>query len=75
MKRFVRYFRNITTLCGSICLFLGAFTSDFHVIELGQNEPESVDTFLIWGVVLLIPMFLHDFFVWLKGYLRRSLKR
>jgi hypothetical protein len=42
-----------------LLFYLAASVSDFHVVELGQAEPDSVNTLIVWGVVFLIPMVLY----------------
>lgn len=54
----MRFFRNICTVAGFIC-FLGAAGTDEFYADMRQMPPESVDTMVAWGLVLLIPLALH----------------
>lgn len=62
MKKAIRYITNALLVIGVILAFLAVSTSDYYVIELGQNEPQYVWTLAIVGVVLMIPGFVRMIF-------------
>ena len=46
-----------------------SFTSDYHVIELGQSDPNFVTPCIIIGTLCLVPQFIHTYKVFRKEYL------
>lgn len=60
MKRGIyRIFRSASAAVGFALLYGAVSTSDFYILELRQAEPDSVNTMLIWGAVLMLPWLLH----------------
>ena len=70
MKGIYRFIRIAMAAAGFICIF-GAAGTDEYYTELRQMPPDSVDTMVAWGLVLLIPQGLH----WLRIELRKRIRR
>lgn len=70
--RFFKAVHGFTAFIGLMLLFMAASTSDLSVIELGQKEPESVGTLLVWVVILMIPTAIY---LALDYYKRRFMDR
>lgn len=62
MKKLIKHrhsIRNIMAVLGLVCCILAAGTSDFHVMELGEQEPTSVSRLLIAAGILLLPTIIY----------------
>jgi hypothetical protein len=62
MKKLIKHrhsIRNIMAVLGLVCCILSAGTSDYHVMELGEPEPESVSWLLIAAGILLLPTIIY----------------
>lgn len=67
MNFLLKTFRNLTAVVALLCWLSAAGASDFYVMELGQSAPASVDTMIITGLLLMVPMALHVLKLQLKG--------
>lgn len=54
-----KIFRNLSAIAGFILLYLAASTSDYHLLELGVDEPSWVNKGVIVGLLMLLPMLFH----------------
>lgn len=70
MKHTYRLFRNLTALAGFLLIF-GAAGTDEYYTDLGQMPPESVDSMVVLGLILLIPTALRLIGMALRKKVRR----
>ena len=59
--------RGMAAAVGFILLILGAYTSDYYVIELGTSEPGGTWESMIIGFLLLMPMLIHSIIKEMQG--------
>lgn len=58
-KRLWPIIRGLCTALGLVTLFLAVSTSDYYVMELGEEEPAHMFWMLAIGAVLLVPAVVH----------------
>lgn len=51
--------RNLSAIAGLILLFGSVGTSDYYAMELECAAPSYVNTNLVIGIVLILPMIIH----------------
>ena len=61
-------FANLSALAGVVCWYCAASTSDFWILEMGQDPPANVGTLLIWGAVLIAPKLLEIIVASIAGH-------
>ena len=59
--------RTLMAVSGAILIYLAASTSDYYMIELEQAEPNYIGTMVLWGVMLIVPAFIHGCRQVMKG--------
>lgn len=59
LKRLWPVIRGLCTTLSFITLYLSVSTSDYHVMELGEEIPAHANWMLVIGLVLLIPALVH----------------
>ena len=63
-----RIIRTLSAFAGFSLLIMAVGTSDYYVMELGQNEPGSVWTTIAIGFALILPAFIHAIYKeWKEG--------
>lgn len=62
----VKAIHNVTSGIALLLFLASAFTSDFHVVEMGQKEPESVRALITWGAILMIPTVIYLILEYIK---------
>lgn len=72
MKRLYEILRNFAVVLGFLLCFRAACMSDYHVIVLKQDDPDTVEILLVWGLVLMLPWILHKLREYMKD--RRNAK-
>lgn len=53
--------RNLSAIAGLIMLMGAVGTSDYYVVELEQVAPSYCNRNIVIGIVLLLPMVIHQF--------------
>lgn len=63
-----KIFRNLSAIAGFVLLYAAASTSDYHLLELGVDEPLWVSKGIIVGLMMLLPMLFHVIYeTWKEG--------
>ena len=57
---------NALAVIGVLLILGGIGTSDYYTMELGQTEPSSVWTTLMWGFILIVPTLIHSIYTYYK---------
>lgn len=59
MKRGWSFIRKLTAGLAILCWYMAMSISDYHLLELREPEPQSVNHWIVVGFVLLIPTAIH----------------
>lgn len=62
MRKVIKHWttiRNCMAGLALVCAMLAAGTSDFHVMEMGEEAPTTVNKLMVTAVVLMIPTIIH----------------
>lgn len=57
--RFFKKIHAFTAFIGILCFYLSASVSDFSVEIERTPEPSSAETYITWGVILMLPTVIY----------------
>lgn len=61
MYRAWRIIRTLSAAAGLMLLIMAVGTSDYHVMELGTDEPVIVWKAIVLGILMMLPAYIHAF--------------
>ena len=67
LYRFTTKIHKITAFIGILLWYGAASESDYYVLVMRENEPETVGTLIAWGFALMIPTAIYTILEYIRG--------